>query len=66
MAFDGKGPVCFRVSRAQSGQWDVYEEGFDKALASFQDREDASRYANKLASAKEGAIVLIQNGTMSS
>ena len=64
MGFDQKGTAVFRVMPASvgqdyDGQWNVLEEGFDKPLASFEDRDDAIEYAQDLADTKEGSQVKV-------
>ena len=57
MGFDQKGTPVFNVSQAASGQWDVCEDGFEKPLASFNSEDDARKYAEDLASTKQGSQV---------
>ncbi len=57
MGFDQKGDIVLRVCRAQNNRWDVKEQGFEKALASFEREIDAITYANDLAKTKEGSRV---------
>lgn len=59
MGFDQKGSVVIRVSRAANDRWDVSEADFEKPLASFDDKQAACDYANKLTMAKEGATVVV-------
>jgi hypothetical protein len=59
MGFDQKGTAVFCVMPGDSGQWSVMEEGFDKALASFDDRGDAIEYAQDLAATKDGSKVKV-------
>ena len=59
MGFDQKGTVVFRIMRNENGRWDVFENDFEKALATFDDKQDASDYANKLCMTKEGSTVLM-------
>lgn len=59
MGFDQQGAVVFRVLRNENGRWDVFENDFEKPLASFDDRQDAADYANKLCGTKEGSTVLM-------
>ncbi len=59
MGLDQRGSPVFCVMPAQSGQWDVKEEGFEKALASFDQQEDALEYAEGLAGTKDGSSVKI-------
>ncbi|MFL6579952.1 MAG: DUF2188 domain-containing protein [Burkholderiales bacterium] len=57
MGLDQRGSPVFCVVNDASGQWQVKEEGFDKALASFDERSDALNYARDLANTKEGSQV---------
>jgi hypothetical protein len=57
MGFDQSGASVFCVLPGKSGQWDVKEEGFDRALASFQAQEDAMEYARDIAETKKGSTV---------
>jgi hypothetical protein len=59
MGLDQRGSAVFCVVAGKSGQWDVKEEGFEKALASFDEQEDAIEYAQDLAGTKEGSTVKI-------
>ena len=59
MGIDQSGTVVFRVLRNESGSWDVMENDFEKALATFDDKQDACDYANKLSETKEGSTVLM-------
>lgn len=59
MGLDQKGSTVFCVQQGKSGQWEVSEEGFDKPLASFDNPEDAKKYANDLAKTKEGSGVKV-------
>lgn len=59
MGIDQKGSVVFRVSRGGNGRWDVWENDFEDPLASFDSKEDACDYANKMTMAKEGASVVV-------
>lgn len=59
MGFDQKGTSVFCVVPGKSGQWDVREEGFEKALASFDEQEDAIEYAQDLAGIKDGSTIKI-------
>jgi Uncharacterized protein conserved in bacteria (DUF2188) len=59
MGFDQQGTVQFSVARGTSGQWHVFEQGFDEPLASFEGRDDAMEYANDLAQQKEGSRVVL-------
>ena len=59
MGFDQSAPSKFCVMPGKTSPWDVTEEGFEKALASFDDQEDAIEYARDLAKAKNGSTVTI-------
>lgn len=59
MGFDQSGTSIFCVMPGDPGQWDVKEEGFEKALASFDDQEDAIKYAQDLAETKDGSTVKV-------
>lgn len=59
MGIDQPGTVVFRILRNESGSWDVMENDFEKALATFDDKQDACDYANKLSETKEGSTVLM-------
>jgi hypothetical protein len=54
-----EGKVEYTVCRAQSGQWDVNEKGFEKPIASFADQQAAVEYANRLAATKTDASVQV-------
>jgi hypothetical protein len=66
MGFDQKGAVVICVSPGTDGKWDVSEKGFEKPLASFDNKEDAYAYATDLTKSKEGATVLVEDGEGSS
>ena len=57
MGFDQSGTSIFCVVPGKSGQWDVREEGFEKALASFDEQDDAIEYAQDLAGSKAGSTI---------
>jgi len=57
MGLDQRGSPVFCVVADASGQWQVKEEGFEEALASFDERGDALKYARDLADTKEGSRV---------
>lgn len=59
MGIDQKGAVVFRIARNQNNRWDVSESGFENPLATFDDKQDACDYANKLTETKEGATVQV-------
>jgi hypothetical protein len=65
MGFDQKGTSVFCVKPGDKGQWNVLEEGFDKPLATFDDRDDAVKYAEDIAETKDGSSVKMfdKNGT---
>ena len=60
MGLDQKGDIVFRVSRGESGQWDVSEKDFDKPLASFDSEMDACTYADDLARTRQGSKVVVE------
>lgn len=60
MGFDQKGNSVFRVSRGESSQWDVSEQGFEKPIASFDSEMDAFSYATDLARIKQGSKVVVE------
>ncbi len=64
MGFDQSGTSVFCVMPGAAGQWDVREEGFEKALASFDELEDAIEYAQDLSETKDGSAVKVvdENG----
>src|SRR3569832_1589294 len=59
MGIDQKGSVVFRVASGANGRWDVWVNDFEDPLASFDSKQDACDYANKLTMAKEGATVVV-------
>lgn len=59
MGIDQPGTVVFRVLRNEAGRWDVMENDFEKALATFDDSQDACDYANKLSETKKGSSVVM-------
>ncbi len=59
MGIDQPGTVVFHILLNESGSWDVMENDFEKALATFDDKQDACDYANKLSETKEGSTVLV-------
>ena len=61
MGLDQRGTPVFCVMPESSGKWEVKEQGFEKALALFDAREDALEYAQGLAGTKEGSQVKIYN-----
>ncbi|MEN3291729.1 MAG: hypothetical protein V7642_982 [Burkholderiales bacterium] len=61
MGFDQRGAVVITVSPGINGKWDVSEKGFDKPLASFDEKEDAYAYATDLTKSREGATVLVED-----
>ena len=54
MGFDQQGSTKFTVSKNAQGKWEVCEQGFPKALASFDTEQDAQKYATGLANVKQG------------
>ncbi len=59
MEFDQKGAVVIHVSPSEDGHWDVWENDFENPLASFDDKDVACDYADKLTMAKDGATVVV-------
>jgi hypothetical protein len=59
MGFDQQGEIEFRVRRGENGNWDVCEKGFSKPLASFESEAEARKYAEAIASHKEGSTVVV-------
>lgn len=59
MGFDQKGNVVLRVSPGADGRWDVNEKEFEDPLATFDSRQEACDYANKMTMGKEGATVVV-------
>jgi hypothetical protein len=59
MGFGQQGAVVFRIARNEGGRWDIFENDVVKALATFDDRQDACDYANSLSITKEGSTVLM-------
>ncbi len=55
MGFDQQGSTKFTVTQNAQGKWDVCEQGFPKALASFDAEKDAQNYAKGLAEVKDGS-----------
>ena len=54
-----EGRVNYVVERAMTGQWDVNEQGFEKPIASFQEKGDAVEYARRLAATKDDAQIRV-------
>jgi hypothetical protein len=59
MGFDQRGSVVIHVSPGENEHWDVWEDDFENPLASFENKNDACEYADKLTMAKEGATVVV-------
>jgi hypothetical protein len=59
MGFDQKGNVVLRVAPGADGRWDVNENEFEDPLATFDSRQEACDYANKMTMGKEGATVVV-------
>ncbi len=57
MGFDQKGSIVIKVQQSANGQWDVNETGFEKPLATFENKEKALEYANDIAKTKGGSRV---------
>ena len=49
----------FRVVPTGNKQWNVFEEGYDKPLSMFDEKDDAVNYAYDMAQTKEEADVSI-------
>lgn len=47
-----EGKVRYIIERTMEGKWDVSEKGFDEPIASFQERNDAIEYAQRLANTR--------------
>jgi len=47
------------VTRAADGKWGVFQQDYDKPLASFGDMQEACDYANERAKTQAGSMVLI-------
>ena len=52
--------IHYLVACTRSGQWEVNESGFEKAIASFSIKADAIDYAERLAETKRSADVLVR------
>ncbi len=59
MGFDQQVAAIFRVLRDDDGCWNVLANDFEEPLASFEDRQDACDYANRLAEGRQGASVVM-------
>jgi hypothetical protein len=60
MGVHSKGIVVIRIERGDLGQWNVLESDFEDPLATFDDRQRACDYANKLSASKsESTVVLL-------
>jgi hypothetical protein len=57
MGFDQKGSLVIKVQQGVNGQWDVNETGFEKPLATFENKDKAIEYANDIARTKGGSRV---------
>ena len=55
-----QGKTHYLVACSRSGQWEVNESGFDKAIASFSIKDDAIDYAQRLAETKRYADVQVR------
>lgn len=64
MGFDQQGNVVLRVSRGSNGRWDVCENDFEDPLASFDGKEEACDYAEKMKMGKEGATIVVMDEDM--
>lgn len=61
MGQDQSRSVVICVSPGINGTWDVSEKGYEKPLASFDDKEDAYAYAIDLTRANEGATAMVED-----
>jgi len=61
MEFDQKDTTVICVSPGLHGRWDVSEKGFDKPIASFDEKEDAYAYASDLTRSTPGATALVED-----
>lgn len=50
------------VAYAADGRWGVFQQDFDKPLASFDEMQAACDYANELAKTRTDSMVLIRKG----
>lgn len=57
MGMDQKGTPVLCIAPNKEGGWDVREQGFEKALSSFQSMHDAKEYADGIARTKAGMVV---------
>lgn len=60
MGLDQEGRPVFCVTGRRSGKWDVSENGFEKPLATFDNEQDAKKYADDIAKTKEGSRVVVE------
>lgn len=58
MATQSDGHVIYTVKLAASGQWEVLQNGFSEAIASFRAKSDALEYAQRLAATKPSAEIV--------
>jgi len=63
MGFGQNDKAVYCVTPVEKGKWWVFEEGFDKPLATFDNREHACYYAEDLAKIKEGFMPPSRNHT---
>lgn len=61
MGFDQRSALVICVSPGINDVWVVSEKGFEKPLASFDDKEDAYAYAIDLTRNREGATALAED-----
>lgn len=59
MSVHSKGIVVIRIERGEAGRWNVLEDDFEDPLATFDDRQSACDYANKLSASKAAATVVL-------
>lgn len=51
--------TVFRVVPSNSNEWNVFEQGYEKPLSMFKEKDDAVNYALDMARTKEAADVAI-------
>jgi len=50
------------ISPGLGGRWDLAEKGFERLIASFEEKEDAYAYALDLTRHQQDATVLVEEG----
>jgi len=58
---DADGTPTYIVSATRDGRWEIRAEGAARALATFNDEDDACAYADGLARAHEGARIQLSS-----